>query len=103
MKVAVLFTFVLLSATLAARADFSYTTITKTTGGMAASLGGGANNPPSKHYFKGQKTRTDSGDTSIIIDFDAQTMTMINNSRKTVTVRSLSDIAAAGQNGASVH
>ena len=95
MKVAVLFTFVLLSATLAARADFSYTTTTKTTVG--------ANNPPSKHYFKGQKMRTDSGDISTIIDFDAQTMTMINNSRKTVTVRSLSDIAAAGQNGASVH
>jgi hypothetical protein len=103
MKAAILSTFALLSATLAARADFSYTTTTKTTGGMAASFGGGANNPPSKHYFKGQKMRTDSGDISTIIDFDAQTMTMINNSRKTVTVRSLSDIAAAGQNGASVH
>jgi hypothetical protein len=103
MKVAVLFTFALLSTTLAARADFSYTTTAKTTGGMAASFGGGANNPPSKHYFKGQKMRTDSGDTSIIIDFDAQTMTMIDNRQKTVTVRSLSDIgASAGQNGASV-
>jgi hypothetical protein len=103
MKVAVLFTFVLLSTTLAARADFSYTTTSKTTGGMAASLGGGANNPPSKHYFKGQKMRTDSGETSIIIDFDAQTMTMINNRQKTVTVRSLGEIGAvAGQNGASV-
>jgi hypothetical protein len=95
MKAAILSMFVLLSATLAARADFSYTTTTKTT------VGG--NNQPSKHYFKGQKMRTDSGDTSIIIDFDAQTMTMINNRQKTVTVRSLSDIgAAAGQSGASV-
>jgi hypothetical protein len=95
MRGAILFTVVLLSGTPAARADFSYTTTTKT------SLG--ANNQPSKHYFKGQKMRTDSGDTSTIIDFDAQTMTMINNRTKTVTVRSLSDIgAAAAASGASV-
>ena len=103
MRVAVLFTFVLLSATIAARADFSYTTNSKTTGGMAASLAGGNNTPPSKHYFKGQKTKTESGDTATIIDFDAQTVTTINNRQKTVTVRSLGDIgAAAGQSGASV-
>jgi hypothetical protein len=94
MKAAILSMFVLLSATLAARADFSYTTTTKTTVG--------ANNPPSKHYFKGQKMRTDSGDIATIIDFDSQTMTMINNRLKTVTVRSLGDIGAAAQNGASV-
>jgi hypothetical protein len=95
MRGAILFTVVLLSATLAARADFSYTTTTKT--------GLGNNNPPSKHYFKGQKMRTDSGDTSTILDFDAQTLTMINNRTKTVTVRSLGDIGAmVGANGASV-
>ena len=95
MKGAILFTFVLLSATLAARADFSYTTTTKTSVG--------ANNPASKHYFKGQKMRTDSGDTSTILDFDAQTLTMINNRTKTVTVRSLGDIGAmVAANGASV-
>src|SRR5580658_8404164 len=103
MRAAILSTFTLLSATLAVRADFSYTTTTKTTGGMAASFGGGANNPPSKHYFKGQKMRTDSGDTSTIIDFDAQTLTIVNNRQKTVTVQGLRDIgAAAGANGASV-
>jgi hypothetical protein len=97
MKVAVLFTFALLSATLAARADFSYTTTSKATGGMAASLGGGTNNPPSKYYFKGQKMKTDVGDTSIIIDFEAQTITTLNNRSKTVSVRSLKDLGAAGQ------
>jgi hypothetical protein len=102
MRVAVLFTFVLLSTTLAARADFSYTTTSKTTGGMAASLGGGGNNPPSKYYFKGQKMKTDIGDTAIIIDFDAQTLTTINNRSKTATVRSLSDVGAAGQSSVSV-
>jgi hypothetical protein len=59
--------------------------------------------PPSKHYFKGRMMKTETGDTSTIIDFDAQTLTTINNRLKTVTVRSLSDIgAAAGHNGASV-
>jgi hypothetical protein len=103
MKAAILFTFIALTTAVGARADFSYTTTTKTTGGMAAALAGGRTNAPSKHYFKGQKTRTDSGDTSTIIDFDAQTMTMINNRTKTVTVRSLSDLGAAvGQSGVSV-
>ena len=101
MKVAVLFTFVLLSTTLA-RADFSYTTTTRTTGGMAASLGGANNTPPAKHYFKGQKMKTDTGDIATILDFDAQTITTINNRSKTVTVRSLSDVGAGGQNNMSV-
>jgi hypothetical protein len=101
MKAAVLFTFVLLSTTFA-QADFSYTTTSRATGGMAASLGGASNNPPAKQYFKGQKMKTDIGDTAIIIDFDAQTMTTINNRAKTVSVRSLSDAAPAGQSGVSV-
>ncbi len=101
MKAAVLFTFVLLSTTLA-RADFSYTTTTRTTGGMAASLGGGSGNPPAKHYFKGQKMKTDSGDIATILDFDAQTITTIDNRSKTFTVRSLSDMGAAAQNNVSV-
>lgn len=97
MKVAVLFTFAVLSTTLTARADFSYTTTAKTTGGMMASLGGGANTPPSKHYYKGQKMKSETGETATIIDFDAQTLTTINHRMKTVTVRSLSDIGAAGR------
>jgi hypothetical protein len=102
MRVAVLFTFLLLSTTIAARADFSYTTTSRTTGGMAASLGSAGNTPPSKYYFKGQKMKTDIGDAAIIIDFDAQTMTTINNRSKTVTVRNLSDVGAAGQSNVSV-
>jgi hypothetical protein len=95
MKAAVLFTFVLLSATFAARADFSYATTSRVTGGSLASPGG--TNNPSKYYFKGQKMKTDSGEVATIIDFDAQTLTTINNRLKTVTVRSLGDIGAAAR------
>jgi hypothetical protein len=102
MKIAVLFTFVLLAAAVTARADFSYTTTTKTAGAMAA-IAGANNTPPSKHYFKGQRMKTDSGDIATIIDFDAQTITTINNKQKTISVRSLSDIgSAAKQSDASV-
>src|ERR1700691_5688629 len=99
MKAAVLFTFVLLSTTVAARADFSYTTNSKATGGMAVSLGGGGNNPPSRYYFRGRKMKTENGDNATILDFDAQTLTTINNRQKTITVRSLGDIGAAAKAG----
>jgi hypothetical protein len=83
----------------AAHADFSYTTTRKTTGGMMASMGGAAGGPQtSKSYFKGQKMKTDSGGaTAIILDFDAQTITTINTTKKTYTVKSFSDIGAAGK------
>ena len=61
-------------------------------GGFA---GGGGRIRTSKHYFKGQKMKTETGDTSTILDFDAQTITTVNNRQKTVTVRSFSDMGAA--------
>src|ERR1051326_2606668 len=71
-----------LSACLTARADFSYVTTTKSTGGMMA----GAMNSVSKNYFKGNKMRADRGDSGTIIDFDAQTVTHIDNKQKTYSV-----------------
>jgi len=94
MKDAVLLTIVVLATTLTARADFSYTTTSKTTGGTMAAMAGGVNTPPTKQYFKGQKLKTDSGDTAIILDFDAQTITTVNNKAKTISVRSFNDVAA---------
>ncbi|HYA16782.1 MAG TPA: DUF4412 domain-containing protein [Bryobacteraceae bacterium] len=86
----------------AARADFSYTSTRKTTGGMMASMAGGANGT-SKVYFKGKKMKSEEGDTSTILDFDARTVTTINNAAKTYTVRSLSDAAPAqSQPGVSI-
>lgn len=90
----------LLTGTWTARADFSYTTTRKITGGAMASLAAGNNqNQNSKTYFKGQKMRTETGDVATILDFDTQTITTINSRQKTVTVRNFSDVgAAAGQN-----
>jgi hypothetical protein len=94
MKHAVVLTIILFATTLAARADFSYTTTTKTGGAMAA-MAGGVNNPPSKLYFKGQKMKMDNGDTATILDFDAQTITTVNNKAKTISVRNFNDLAGA--------
>jgi hypothetical protein len=94
MKAAALLTIVVLATTLIARADFSYTTTNKITGGTMASMAGGINTPPTKQYLKGQKMKTDNGDTATILDFDAQTITTVNNKAKTISVRSFSDVAA---------
>jgi hypothetical protein len=75
----------------AAQADFSYKTTRKTGGAMAAMASRGPQ--VSTSYFKGQKMKTDNGNTATILDFDAQTVTTINNGAKTYTVRSFSDLA----------
>jgi hypothetical protein len=41
--------------------------------------------------------KVDSGDSAMILDFDAQTVTTVNNRLKTVTVRNFSDISSAGR------
>lgn len=69
-------------AGVAAHADFSYNTVSK----------GPAGDTTSKHYIKGQKLITDNGTTVTIMDLDAQTMTTINKTRKTYTVKSFSDL-----------
>jgi hypothetical protein len=71
-----------LAGAVLARADFSYTTTRQ----------GAANEAGTKHYLKGQKMMIDSGRTVTIMDFDAQTITTINNTDKTYRVRSFSDI-----------
>jgi len=77
-------------AALAAHADFSYTTVSKSPAGERTS----------KHYIKGQKSITDDGDRLTIMDLDAQTMTTINKTQKTYSVRPFSELynksAAAG-------
>jgi hypothetical protein len=94
MKTAVSLAAALLIATFTAHADFSYATTQKATGGQMAAMAAGTNQS-SKFYLKGQKMKTDTGDTATILDFDAQTITTVNNRQKTVTVRKFSDIAAA--------
>jgi hypothetical protein len=94
MKTAVLFTVTLLAATWTVRADFSYTTTQKATGGQMAAMAAGSNQS-SKFYLKGQKMKTESADTATILDFEAQTITTVNHRQKTYTVRKFSDFASA--------
>jgi hypothetical protein len=84
-------TLLALACSLAAHADFSYTQTRKSTGGMAAGAMQGMN-PTMKHYMKGQKMKVDMGNTATIMDFDAQTVTSVNNTDKTYTVTKFSDI-----------
>src|SRR5213594_2974907 len=56
-----------------ARADFSYSLTTKSAG---------AGDRVVKHFFKGNKMKLDQGETATIIDFDAETITHIDNKQK---------------------
>src|SRR5690349_14367186 len=80
-----------LACTLVARADFSYTQTRKSATGMAAAAVA-SQNPTTKTFFKGQKMKIDSGNSAHIIDFDAQTITNINNADKSYTVTKFSDL-----------
>jgi hypothetical protein len=71
-------------------------------GGQMAAMAGGNNNPPAKQYYKGQKMKTETGDIATILDFDAQTITTVNNRLKTVSVKKFSDIGAATPNDMAV-
>lgn len=76
---------VLIAAAVFARADFSYTTTRK----------GAGPDSSTKNYLKGQKMLIDNGRTSTIMDFDAQTMTTINHSEKSYSVRKFSELGSA--------
>jgi hypothetical protein len=65
-----------------ARADFSYQQTRKSAQAMPA--GGG--DQVTKHYLKGQKMKVESGRSSSIFDFAAQTMTVLDTQAKTYTV-----------------
>lgn len=69
-------------AGIAAHADFSYTTVTKSPAGERTS----------KHYIKGQKIVTDDGSKVTVMDLDAQTMTTIDKAQKTYTVRPFAEL-----------
>src|SRR4051794_14726360 len=78
-----------LACVLAARADFSYTQTRK---GMPGPMGAAAGDQVTKHYFKGQKMKTDNATTAMVFDFDAQTITTINHSQKNYAVAKFSDL-----------
>src|ERR1051325_2724855 len=82
----------------AAHADFSYTQTRKNSGGMMGGMMQGQN-PVSKHYLKGQKIKIDSGNTVMIMDMAAGTMTSINNQQKTYTVTNFADLMKTMKDG----
>jgi hypothetical protein len=86
-----------LAAGMMTRADFSYETTRKSAGGAAS---GGEQS--TKHYLKGQKMMIDTGRSVIIMDFEAQTFTSINNSQKTYTVTNFADLNQGSAGGAEV-
>jgi hypothetical protein len=69
-------------AALAAHADFSYTTVSKTPAGDRTS----------KNYIKDQKMITDDGTTVTVMDLDAQTRTTIDKTKKTYSVTPFSEL-----------
>ena len=88
MKTAFLVCFALLAG-MTARADFSYTSTRKSGAGAGGTT---------KYFYKGQRMATDSAQTTMILDFDAQTITSINKTQKTYTVTKFGDLnQAAGQ------
>jgi hypothetical protein len=88
----------MVAASLTASADFSYTTTQKMTGGAMAAMAGTNADRTSKICFKGQKMMTTTGDTSLIVDFAAQTVTTSNNAQKTYTVKKFEDAGGAAGN-----
>jgi hypothetical protein len=78
---------VTLCAAATAYADFSYT-ITRNAPGSPAAAASSATN----YYYKGQKMATDGGDVTMVVDFDAQTITTIHKAQKTYSVMKFSDL-----------
>ncbi|MGO9262811.1 MAG: DUF4412 domain-containing protein [Bryobacteraceae bacterium] len=77
----------MLAASPAAHADFSFTMTQKS---------GPGGDQIVKHYVKGQKEKEERGTIATIVDFDAQTLTTIDTAAKTYKVVGFSDMANAG-------
>ena len=90
-----------LGAALTAHADFRYITTTRnpvdTEAGQPykSAQGAAASAQTTKHYLKGQKMKMDNGATATIIDFDSQTVTVIDNNQKTYAVTKFGDLGQA--------
>ena len=93
MRVSILRLAALSAFAFAAQADFSYTSTSK--------AAGATNGTVSKHKIKGSKMRLDTADTSMITDFDAQTLTTLHHSSKTYSVLSMPASMEAAQKSVS--
>jgi len=82
-----------------AHADFSYQTTRKATGGTMTQASGDTDPQVSRYYFKGQKMKIVNEQVATILDFDAHTVTSINNATRSYAVRSFGDVNAATKAG----
>ncbi len=73
-----------------AQADFSYTTTRKQSGGVSVA----GRNSMTKFYIKGAKMKVDSGNRAFILDFDARTLTTVDNGQKTISIETLKESGA---------
>jgi len=89
------FLILVLAAGAAARADFSYIRTHRCGAGAMAASG----DQVSKVYLKGQKMMTETGSTSMLMDFEAQTVTSINKTQRTYSVRPFGQLGQAAQDG----
>lgn len=80
-----------LALSFAARADFSYTTTAQSGGGMMAAAAAGHT---MRHFLKGDKMKVDLGGSATIVDLAAQTITHIDNGKKTYSVTPFSELSA---------
>jgi len=67
----------------ASRADFRFTLTRRITAGASVA---GDNTDPVRYYFQGQKLKIDSGARAALFDFDARTVTLLDNLSKTFAV-----------------
>jgi len=82
-----------------AHADFSYKTTREATGGTMTQAAGDIDPQVSTYYFKGQKMKVVNQQVATILDFDAHTVTSINNATRSYAVRSFADVNAATKAG----
>ncbi|HWC99258.1 MAG TPA: DUF4412 domain-containing protein [Candidatus Sulfopaludibacter sp.] len=78
------------AASFAAHADFSYTQTMKSSQGAPQ---------VTKVSFKGARMMSDRGDTAVLLDFTAQTITTLNKTAKTYSVQKMGDLMAGAPSG----
>lgn len=84
---AIFYSIIMLSLASVSFADFRYVTTIKSTGPGGGTL--------TRHFVKGNKMKVDTGNTVMISDFDAQTLTLIDHAAKSYRVTPLAQAGAA--------
>lgn len=89
-----------LAATSLLMADFRYEQTTRITKGMVLKMPFGKKPEPETtvHYMKGSRMATSSKTSTTVIDFDKQTLTMLNHDKKQYSVMTFDEMRQAMEN-----